>query len=701
MRNLFKIILVGILLICFIGLGIGIGIIVSYCRDLPSLAPLDLYEGRRWSLPSKVYSIDGEEIGTFYEERRELISLEEIPDELINAVIAIEDHLFFRHRGLNLKGILRAFLTNLRRGRIIEGGSSITQQLAKLLFLTPDKTYSRKIKEALLALKIERHYTKEEILECYLNKVYFGHGVYGVEAASRFYFGKSTKDLCLAEAALLAGLIKAPNRYSPIINPEAAKLRQWIVLKRMARCGYISEEEAKKARNQFLRMMKEGRIRWRSFPNKAPYFVEYIRQKCEKRYGDALYKSGLKIYTTLDLKMQKAAEDVLIKGLSRMNRFSKGERVEGAIVAIDPKTGYIKAMVGGSGFTSENQLNRVTQAKRQPGSAFKPFLYTAAIDNGFTPADTLKDEPITYDDFGRKWSPQNYDGRFRGIVTLREALEDSLNVASIRLIEKVGPRRVAWYAYRMGIRSHLYPTLSLALGTSEVTPLEMCIAFSVFANQGVRVEPIGIRYVEDSDGVILEENIPIEERVLSEETAYILTNMMEGVVKRGTGRWAIGDRLGRPVAGKTGTSSDFRDAWFVGFTPDLVCAVWVGYDKGGISLGRGMVGGVVAAPIWRDFMKVALKDIPPTEFPIPAGVYFETICRKSGLLATPGCKSVVREVFIQGTGPMIYCDKHQLSAPYLDPGDQDSGPQDSEDQTSEGQTSGDQDSEDWIWRSHP
>jgi penicillin-binding protein 1A len=667
-KRLFEGILFCLLILGLMGLGAAVGVIISYYRSLPSLEPMEIYTRGRWSIPSKVYSINGEEVARFYEERRELISLSEIPDHLINAVISIEDHLFFRHRGVNLKGVLRALWRNIMAGRIEEGGSSITQQLAKLLFLTPEKTYSRKVKEALLAIKIERRYTKEEILERYLNKVYFGHGTYGVEAASQFYFGKSAKDLDLAESALLAGLIKAPHRYSPIANPERAKTRQKIILRRMVRLGYISPSQADEAAERFLRMLDEEKIKRRPIQNRAPYFVEYIRQICEERYGDALYKRGLMIYTTLDLKMQEAAQEALIRGLERMNRLcrNKEQKVEGAIVAVDPKTGYIKAMVGGSGFTTKNQLNRVIHAKRQPGSAFKPFLYAAAIDNGFTASDTLRDEPVTYDDWGREWSPKNYDGKFRGIVTLRKALEDSINVASIRLMEKVTPERVVEYAHRMGIRSHLYPTLSLAIGTSEVTPLEICMAFGVFANQGIRVEPIAIRYVKDFDGVVLEENIPIEEEVLSKQTAYVITNMLEGVVKRGTGRWAIGKRLGRPVAGKTGTTNDFVDAWFVGFVPDLVAAVWVGYDKGQVSLGDRMAGGVVAAPIWRDFMEKALLDIPPKEFPIPEGICFETVCEESGFLATPRCKKPIREVFIQGTEPTTYCQEHQLMPFYFE-----------------------------------
>ena len=662
-KTVFELLILLSLLLLFVGVGVGVGVFVSYLNRLPSLEPLQSYSGKKWEIPTRVYSLNNELVAEFFQERRDLVSLSEIPQGLIDATIAIEDHLFYRHRGISFKGIVRAFFANLRAGKIREGGSSITQQLVKLLFLTRERTYKRKFQEALLAVKIERRFSKEEILERYFNKIYFGHGSYGAEAASRWYFGKHARDLNLAECALLAGLIKAPNRYSPITNPEKARVRLGVVLGRMVDLGYISRGEAERARQDFEEMLKEGKIKGSPSINQAPYFVEHIRQEIEEKYGsNALYKGGLRVYTTLDLKMQRAAREALFSGLEQLNKGRSGEspKIEGALVAIDPKTGYIKAMVGGSGFTPDNQFNRTTQARRQPGSAFKPFLYAAAIDNGFTSADTLMDEPVVYQDWQGEWAPQNYDGKFRGLVTLRKALENSINVASVRLIEKVTPERVASYARRAGIKSRLYPTLSLALGTSEVTPIEMAVAYGVFANQGVRAEPLGIRYVKDLSGVLLEENIPFGEEVLAKETAYILTNLMEGVVKRGTASWAVGERLGRPVAGKTGTSNNFVDAWFVGFTPDLIAVVWIGYDRGQKSLGDRRVGGVVAAPIWRKFMEVALEDIPPSEFAVPENVSFVEICADTGTLPTPGCSKIIQELFIRETEPTRYCQEHQI-----------------------------------------
>ncbi len=660
-----KVLILILLFTLFAGLGAITGVLISYIRDLPSLEPLESYAGAKWELPTKVYALNGELIGEFFQEKRELVALSQIPQRLIEATIAIEDRQFFIHKGISFKGIIRAFLTNIRAGGIREGGSSITQQLVKLLFLTREKTYQRKVQEAILAIKVERMFTKEEILERYFNKIYFGHGVYGVEAASSWYFGKHVEDLNLVECALLAGLIKAPNRYSPITHPKAAEVRQKAVLRGMAELGYISKEEANSAHEELKKMLKEGKIKGSLSINQAPYFMEFIRQRLEEKYGaNILYKGGLRVHTTLDLKMQEAAEKALSSSLDRLNKNRKGKRIEGALIALDPRTGYIKAMVGGSGFTSENQLNRAVQARRQPGSAFKPFLYAAAIDKGFTPADTLRDEPVSYPGARSEWTPQNYDGKFHGLVTLRKALEHSINVASVRLMEEVTPIVTIEYAKRMGIKSRLEPYLSLALGTSEVTPLEMASAFGVFANQGIRVEPMWIRHIKNVDGVLLEENLSLEEEVLPGETAYILTDMMEGVVKRGTARRAIGEKFSRPAAGKTGTSSDFADAWFVGFTPDLVAAAWIGYDRR-ISLGKHMAGGTVAAPIWREFMELALEGTPVSEFPVPEDICFVDVCSKSGLLPQSGCLWRTKEVFLRGTEPADYCQRHQFGESYL------------------------------------
>lgn len=644
------------LLLCLtVGIGAGAGLSLALLQELPPLSSLEEYTGKSWAIPTKVYSVDNQLIASFGIEEREIIGLEDCPKDLVNAIISIEDTRFYKHKGVDLRGILRAAWVNLKSRRIKEGGSTITQQLSKVLFLTPERAFSRKIQEAILALRIERRYTKDEILERYLNKIYFGHGVYGIESASKFYFNKPTKGLSLAECTLLAGLPRAPNKYSPILHPEAAIARQSDVLERMCLLGYIDSREkddAKKATQKILQEIKGHDIS----VNKAPYFVEYIRQRLEERYGEnALYKGGLMVYTTLNLEMQHAAQTALKKGLEGLNRGRK-RQIEGALIAISPKTGYIKAMVGGSGFRKENQLNRAVQAKRQPGSAFKPFLYAAAIDEGFTPANTLVDSPVVYKDWKGDWTPHNYCGSFHGRVRLRKALEKSINVASVKLMDKVTPRKVANYGRSMGINSRLRPTLSLALGTSEVTPLELVVGYSVFANLGIGVEPLAIRYIKDREGNLLEEGVLKRTRVLSEETAYIITSLLQGVVKRGTASTSVGSRIPYEIAGKTGTSDNFVDAWFIGYTPDICAGVWVGYDEGRISLGKGQAGGVVAAPIFTDFFLRA--NIPFHDFCVPQNISYAMICEKTGLLATSFCPKTINEVFIKGTTPVSQCIEH-------------------------------------------
>lgn len=695
--NFWKIIIVVAFLSFLFGAGIGLGIILNLSKDLPSIKPLEKYKGAaHWELPTKIYSINNEIIAEFFEERREIISLSSLPYHLINAVIATEDANFYKHKGVNLKGIIRAFYKNLKAGCIKEGGSSITQQLAKVLFLTSARTYSRKIQEILLAIQIERKYTKDEILERYFNKIYFGHGAYGVEAAALWYFGKHAKDLNLAESAMLAGLPKAPNNYSPIKNPIAGKKRQVFVLNRMVDLNFITKDEAKEAikildKELQERKKKEDFIRAKAIINKAPYFAEYIRQELEKKYGsDVLYKEGLKVYTTLDLNMQVAAQNALISRLEWINNLPRiklkstmeierkggvaevttevsdeewkaqveGQKIEGCIIALNPKNGYILAMVGGSKFTKDNQLNRTVQAKRQPGSAFKPFIFTAAIDGNLKASDTIYDAPVVYQDGDKEWIPKNYKERFYGHVTLRTVLVHSINVASVKLLEMVTPLKAATYAGKMGIKSFLMPTMSLALGTSEVTPIELATAYGVFANQGIRVDPLAIRYIKDQENNLLEEHTSSQAKVLSEETAYIVTNLLRGVVTSGTAAYGVGSKVRRPVAGKTGTTNDYADAWFIGFTPDLVATVWIGYDKGKISMGDNRCGGGMAAPIFTDFINEALKDTPAKDFPVPKNICFATIDAKTGLLATKSCPHKIQEAFILGTAPTEYCNRN-------------------------------------------
>lgn len=661
-----------IFIICVLSLfiitGIGVGIIVSFITHLPDLTPVLKYEGEEaWKFPTKLYSSNGELIAEFAEEKRELVKLTEIPHLLRDAVVAVEDNQFYKHKGVDLLGIIRAFLTNIQSRKISQGGSTITQQLAKNIFLTQERTYRRKIQEILIAILIERQLTKDEILERYFNKIYYGHGNYGAQSASLYYFDKPVKDLTLAEIAMIAGLPGSPVNYSPITYPQRAIARQSFVLKRMEEEGFITHEQRIEAKNVFASQIKEISkkkfAKIRTTINKAPYFTEYVRQMLEQEYGsNALYTAGLNVSTTINVAMQEAATSALLNGLNRLNQSKKkGEsRIEGALLAIDPRTGDILAMVGGSGFTQRNQLNRAIYARRQAGSAFKPFIYTTAIDQGFTPASFLDDSPKTYIGAnGKIWEPTNYDDKFYGRVTLRSALEQSLNLATIKLLEQVGVRKVIEYAHRMGIKNPLQPNLSLALGTSEVTPLEITIAFGVFANQGIKVEPIAIKSVKDHEQNLLEERMPKEERVLSPQTAYILTNLMEGVVKRGTAKYSVGNRItSRNVAGKTGTTNDYVDAWFIGYMPELVATVWIGYDRGQKSLGYGQTGGVVAAPIWADFIEKILPSLESTDFTVPTGVSFVIIDPTSGLLVTKYCPRTRSEVFIEGNNPTENCSIH-------------------------------------------
>lgn len=645
------------LLILVALMGSIIGMVLAHLRGLPKISELEVYKP---SLITRIYADDGEVVAQFYAEKRILAPLADVPKLLQDAIIAVEDARFYRHFGVDLHGIARAVWANIRAGKVVEGGSTITQQLAKRLFLTNARTLSRKIKEILLALQIEHRYSKEEILGLYLNQVYFGHGAYGAEAAANTYFGKHVRGLNLAECTMLAGLPSAPSKYSPYRNPEEAKRKQAIVLRRMVEEGYITQVHAQEAKD-FPLELKERM----PSENEAPYFVEYVRQILEVKYGsDAIYKGGLHIYTTLDLGMQKAAQRALREGLERIDKTfgykPKGKaeteaieqvpEVQGALVAIEPQTGYIKAMVGGYDF-SLSPFNRAVQAHRQPGSGFKPFIYTTAIDNGFPPTYIIMDSPVIFTYHGEDWIPINYDKEFHGPTTLRTGLAYSRNVVTVRLLNKIGVSNVIEYAHRMGIKSPLRYELSLALGASEVTPIEMASAYGVLANQGIKCEPMAIKYVKDSQGNLLEENIPQEEVVLDSNTAYVMTNLLEGAVRDGTG-WRA-RALGRPVAAKTGTTNECSDAWFIGFTPELVCCVYVGFDKKR-SLGEDMTGSRVAGPIWVQFIKDALTGKPVKDFIVPDGVVFRQVDAQSGLLATKDCTNVITEVFIKGTEPTSY-----------------------------------------------
>ncbi len=622
-------------------------------RSLPSVTALETVEPLQGS---KVYDDNDELLQEFQVERRILIPLPQIPKYLRDAVISVEDARFYSHWGVDPMGIARAVYQNFRRGRIVEGGSTITQQLAKVLFLTPDKSLDRKLKEAVLAIELERRYPKDRILEMYLNQIYFGHGAFGVEAAARTYFGKSVSDLGLPESALLAALPRAPSTYSPFEHPEQARRRRAHVLNRMVEMGVLTKDQAVQANTADLALIPPERRR-----TTGQYFAEYIQQLLETKYGaDMVFKGGLNVYTTLSPTMQVYAEQALREGLKALETRppTAGKRrtgrvvadhPEGALLTIDPQTGHIKAMVGGYDF-ARSEFNRAVQARRQPGSAFKPFVYIAALEAGLTPATTMEDSPVTYP-FGKNgnpWKPDNYDRKFRGVITLEEAVEDSVNVVTVKLQEQIGIDRTVEVARRLGVQSPLNDDLTLALGSSDLTLLELTSAYAVLANQGVLVPPTAIRYITDGEGKLLEENIPQGKEVVSPEIAYVMTHMLRGVVERGTG--VAVKALRRPIAAKTGTTNDYSNAWFIGFTPKLVTGVWVGYDRPR-SIGPDATGSRVALPIWMDYMGKVLAGRPPEEFPVPERVVLVPV----DLDPSGACVRPVQMAFVSGTEPRSTC----------------------------------------------
>ncbi len=722
--------------------------IYFWSSNLPFIGSLRYYHPPE---VTEVFSDDGVLIGEFFKERRRVIQYRDIPEHVIMAFVAAEDANFFKHPGLDIKGIIRATIKNILAGRIEQGGSTITQQVAKSLLLKEqERTLKRKVREALLSLQLEKRFTKEEILYFYLNQIYFGEGAYGIEMAARTYFGKGARELTLAEAAILAGLPKAPSRYSPKSNFELARSRQQYVLKRMYEEGMIERETMEAA------LRADIQIKYFKQPSIAPYFLDHIRKILAQKYGqEAVLTEGYRVYTTLDTRLQAHAEAALIKGLKEVDKregyrgpiqnIPKGAwqdyirsskerflenppavgdviqalvvdirsdgtvlvkigdkegvfsikdeswiqrryvnpeapsqikrdgnpikvgdivevrlisppfpgrpwavaidqtpQVQGAIMCMEVETGYVRAMVGGYDYKT-SQFNRVTQAKRQPGSAFKPIVYAAAMDYGMTPATVFVDEPfVAWSGGGKVWAPQNYGDKYVGPTSLRNALAKSINVVSVKVLKRIGVGRAVAYAKLMGIESELDPNLALALGASAVHPYEMVKAFSVFATNGDLVEPIYIKRILDREGDVLEEFEPRRKRVLSPETAYVLTDMMKAVVNEGTG-WRV-KALNRPVAGKTGTSNDLRDAWFIGYTPEYVVGVWVGYDDYR-PMRAGETGGSAAAPIWLYFMKEALEGRPIRDFAVPPGVVFYK------MVDVGGGDHEVLQAFKEGTEP--------------------------------------------------
>lgn len=600
--------IVGILVFLIIA-GAGCGFIGATMSDLPEVANV------KPAASSQIYDVHGNLITTVHAtENRLPVKLSQVPKDLQNAFIATEDNRFYSHHGVDPIGIMRAIWVNIAHDGVAEGGSTITQQLARNAFLTQDRTLKRKIMEAMLAIRIEQYYTKQEILEMYLNQIYFGQGAYGVQAAAHVYFGKNVQDLDLAQSAMLAGLPQSPNYYSPLTNYKAGKARQAVVLGQMVKYDYIDQATADKAKDEDLGLREKSEAAHSD--NNASYFIDYVISEIAEKYGDdAVYKDGLKIYTTIDMKAQDAAVQAM-HNLPNFYTDDKGlTQPQGALIAINPHNGYIVAMVGGRG---DDSFNRAVLAERQPGSAFKPFVYLVAIQDGMTLGTVMDDKKIEFNG----WSPKNYEGTYSGQMTLRYALQHSVNTIAVQLADAVGMRKVLNLASSLGITTlddSKDNNLAAALGglTNGVKPIDMAVAYGTLANGGVKVKPVAITKIVDRNGQVVEENSTEEQRVVDPKYAYVITNMLESVMSGGTGG---GASIGRPAAGKTGTTDESKDAWFVGYTPDLVAAVWMGDDYG-IETLDGITGGTVPAVIWRDFMSQALNamEIPASDFTVPPG----------------------------------------------------------------------------------
>jgi penicillin-binding protein 1A len=643
---------IGILLLLIFGIIFGsmAGFFIALTKDLPQIRNLESFKP---SSITRIYSADEVLLAEFFLEKRDPVPIKMIPDNLKKALIVTEDRSFYQHSGIDLKGILRAIFRDIKAGKFVEGASTITQQLSKTLFLKPRKTLLRKAKEAFLSFQIERRYTKDEILELYLNQVYFGSGAYGVESAARIYFGKPVSDLNLSECALLAGLPKSPSRYSPLIDKDLALKRRNIVLKQMKDTKAITEAAFKRAKEAPLILAKQDKTRV-----KAPYFIDYIKFFLENTIGSSrLYKGGLTVVTTLDFKLQKAAEFAAEKGLSALEhrmkqQFIKNPAPQCALVSLDVLSGGILAMVGGRDYL-KTPFNRATIARRQPGSAFKPIVYAYAIEQGFSQNKIILDAPVVFKTGNRKkeWQPNNFSEDYKGEMTLRMALALSKNIPAVRLIEMLGPSSVAGFAHTLGIKSPLYPNLSLALGTSGVKLINLTAAYSVFPNKGKLIEPYGVMEVVDGNGRLVWRVKPNKKAVISRESAAVITDMLRSVIQDGTGKKA--KIIQRPIAGKTGTTNEYKDALFIGFSPSITTGVWVGQDTF-TTIGKGETGARAALPIWIDFMKRALHNRPIQYFDMPDDVVKVRIDPTTGLLAADNAPNAVKALFKKGTEPKSY-----------------------------------------------
>ena len=656
----------------------GIIIYLFYlAQDLPSLTKLERIDP---ALATHVYSQDGEIIKSFYTKNRSITPYEKFPEHLVKSLLATEDRKFFDHWGVDIQGIFRSMVISIIKFEKAKGTSTLTMQLARNLNVGfgLERTWVRKIKEVLTSVQIERTYSKKEIIEMYLNINFFGSNSYGIQSAARNFFSKDVDQLTIEESALLIGVLKGQSLYNPINNPDRAISRRNVVLNSMYNVGYLTKSVYDSLVQIPLVLnpaQDEDAI--------APYFTEYIRQQLNQlqdSLGVNVYEDGLRVYSTLNTQIQKYMEQAVDSNIVKIeNRarnqkalrklksemsdsaFAELTKLQIAFICIEPENGHILAMIGGRNF-EDSKWNRATQMQRQPGSAFKPFLYTAAIDNGYTPADEFYNQPVVFiNPDSTRWTPQNYNEKVSGLMSLREAFRNSKNLISIRLIQEIGPRIVAQYAKRMGISTKIRAVPSLALGTSEVIPLELVASYATFSNNGVYVKPISILRIEDKTGNVIYQQRSEPKEALSKETAYIMTDMLQDVMKRGTGYPVRRDfKFYGPAGGKTGTTNEFTDAWFVGFTPHLVAGVWVGFDDPSLTLGSGMAGGVAALPFWGQFIKTVYDslDFPPAEFKEAVNVLKIKICKETKKLPTPYCPEKIEELFNVKFKPTETCDVH-------------------------------------------
>ena len=667
---IFKAVLTALVVTVLGFFGTLVAFIITYTQ-LPSFEEIQSFSPPQ---ATRVIDREGNSVYEFYEERRTDVALEDVPPHVQAAFVSLEDKRFWSHWGIDLIRITKALFMNVTHFRIVQGGSTITQQLARNMFLTKKQTLGRKFSEMVLAVKIEGCLSKEEILERYLNQIWFGSGVYGISAAARHYFGKDVSELTVAEAALLAAIPKNPNYYSPFKNFEAAKKRQKLVLRAMLSARAISKTEYEEALDEEITLSE---VKTYAYGGIAPYYIEEVKKYIADRYGeDFLYRGGGTVVVPIDLELQAIANNAVDSVTAGYDRtYAKTFKytmanyrydpehptppkyLEAALVAMDPNTGEVLALVGGRNFF-HSMYNRATQAQRQTGSSFKPFVYLAGAINGFGSGHILYDVPIEVSDAGHVWTPSNYDHAYLGPLTMRRALALSRNLATVRLAMEIGPATVTDVAKKCGIKTRLEPYYSTALGSMSLTLLEMTSAYCTIADYGVRHDPLFVLEVRDAEGNLLEQNEPVGERVVDSQSCYIVISMMESVMNEGTGVRARSQYgFSRPAAGKTGTTNWYKDTWFLGFTPDLACGVWVGFDEPK-TIAPGATGTAFALPIWAAFMREATRGVPAKEFPAPPGLSWVNVCTLTGYLATLGCPSVRTEVFKAGTEPTEQCPLH-------------------------------------------